>query len=359
MNIGIIITDIRKKAGTERAVSNLSNLLAERGNSVSIISIDSESGQGAYNLLEGVSIIHLNIHLSSSSWFNKIDCYRRLFLRIKEVVIQKKISCLIGTYSSINFLLPAFKRNIKVVGCEHFNYASAGLFHKILRFFIYRRLDAVVVLTAQDATHYSFIDKRKLFVIPNSLSFARVDNHNYDNKRILSIGRLTKQKGYDILIEVAERIVTKIDGWKFTIVGNGELKDDLLKQIKKKKLESVIEILSPTDNIIDLYKASSIYLMTSRWEGLPMVLLEAQACGIPIVSFDCPEGPASVIHDNEDGFLIKFMDVEMMVEKLLILMENKDLRAQFGKHAYESSLNYTGDSVYELWNNLFQQLEND
>lgn len=356
MNFGIIITDINTRAGTERAVSNLSNLLATHNHNVYIISIDSCSGSGAYELINGVFIIHLNIGLVKASKIKKISCYKKLIAELKNNIKKYDLDYIIGTYSSINILLPMFRKQTKTIGCEHFNFNSANKFHKLLRFMFYRKLDAVVVLTKQDAVHYSFINEKNLFVIPNSLSFERNYKDIYSQKRVISIGRLSKQKGFDILIDVVEQISKRISDWKFTIVGDGELREILKKKIYEKKLEDLIDIIPPTNSVLDIYNSASIYLMTSRWEGLPMVLLEAQACGLPIVSFDCPEGPASVIHNEKDGFLIDFMDVTNMVNKLEILMNNYELRKNFGVSAFEASSYYSPENVYLLWENLLKNI---
>lgn len=356
MNIGIIITDITRRAGTERAVSNLSNILANHNNSVYIISIDSDSGNGAYELINGVSILHLNIGLSAADVIKKIQCYKQLLIAINKIIKEQELEYIIGTYSSINVLLPLFNKKVKTIGCEHFNYASANKLHNFLRFVLYRKLDAVVVLTPQDSKHYSFINRNRLFIIPNSLSFEIMNSHDYNQKCVISIGRLSYQKGFDILIDVVSRIARKIEDWKFIIVGDGEQKQCLLQKIKSKELDQIITIIPPTDSIITLYQAASIFLMTSRWEGLPMVLLEAQACGLPIISFDCPEGPASVIHDDKDGYLIRPFDIEIMANKLLTLIENRNLREKFGKRAFDSALTYSSENIYNLWYALFEEI---
>ena len=330
--------------------------MATHKHNVYIISIDSCSGSGAYELKNGVFIIHLNIGLVKASKIKKISCYKKLLAELKNNIKKYDLDYIIGTYSSINILLPMFRKQTKTIGCEHFNFNSANKFHKLLRFMFYRKLDAVVVLTKQDAVHYSFINEKHLFVIPNSLSFERNYKDIYSQKRVISIGRLSKQKGFDILIDVVEQISKRISDWKFTIVGDGELREILKKKIYEKKLEDLIDIIPPTNSVLDIYNSASIYLMTSRWEGLPMVLLEAQACGLPIVSFDCPEGPASVIHNEKDGFLIDFMDVTNMVNKLEILMNNYELRKNFGVSAFEASSYYSPENVYLLWENLLKNI---
>ena len=116
-----------------------------------------------------------------------------------------------------------------------------------------------------------------------------------------------------------------------------------------------MQIIPPTKNITALYENSSIYVMSSRFEGLPMVLIEAQSYSLPIVSFDCPEGPASIIHNNEDGYLVKLFDINMLAEKICYLIENKSERIRLGSNSFTNSKQFSTDSVREKWLIFFQE----
>ena len=247
-------------------------------------------------------------------------------------------------------------RKVKKVACEHMSYEACPLISKKIRKFCYPRLSAIVLLTNADAKHYKFIEQSKLFVIPNSLSFIADEPAKLENKRIIAVGRLTEQKGFDILMSIAQIIKDEIPDWHIDIFGDGEDKSKLLELISEKKLESFVTINPPTKNIKEELLSSSLFVMTSRWEGLPMILLEAKACGLPIVSFDCPEGPADVIRDCEDGFLIECGDISALSEKIILLGKNQELRKQFGMMAKQSSNKYTASSIFIKWNDLFNSL---
>lgn len=355
-NIAILIGDISRSAGTERAVTNLSNMLVKYGEyNVTILScFSSENNNPYYELEDKVNIVHYN--LSKDSLVNRFSSYINIIGKTNKIIKEKSIDILLGTTHAFNCLMICMSRKVKKVACEHMSYEACPLISKKIRKFCYPRLSAIVLLTNADAKHYYFVDKSKLFVIPNSLSFVADEPAKLENKRIIAVGRLTEQKGFDILMSIAQIIKDEIPDWHIDIFGDGEDKSKLLELISEKKLESFVIINPPTKNIKGELLASSLFVMTSRWEGLPMILLEAKACGLPIVSFDCPEGPADVIRDCEDGFLIECGDINALSEKIILLGKNLELRKQFGLMAKQSSNKYTASSIFIKWNDLFNSL---
>lgn len=352
-NISIILTNITKTAGTERAVANLSNIIVSLGYSVYIFSTDSKDGFSAYHLDEKVKIFHIGLQIASAKSFFKIFEYKKLKQKIKTLVKEERIDCIIGTYSLFNALIAEIK-NVKTIGCEHFNYFSASKFHRIVRRIFYPKLDAVVVLTNHDRSHYQFL--KNCVVIPNSLSFQTEIKTSWSEKKVLSIGRLTKQKGFDFLIEAAKELKNDFPDWHFEIVGTGEDKKFLKDLVSKYKLEGYVLFSPPTNDVVSLYKSASIYCMSSRWEGFSMVLLEARECGLACVSFDCPEGPSEQIKDNVDGFLCKAENSHDLAERLRILMSNEKIREKFGKNAFESSKRFSSETIGEKWRRLLENL---
>lgn len=352
--ISIILTNITKTAGTERAVANLSNILVSLGYSVCIFSTDSKDGISAYHLNENVKIFHLGLRIATAKSFSKIFEYKKLKQKIKTLVREERIDCIIGTYSLFNTIITKIK-NVKTIGCEHFNYSSASKFHRIIRRIFYPKLDAVVVLTNHDKSHYQFL--KNCVVIPNSLSFETEIKTSWNEKKVLSIGRLTKQKGFDFLIEATKELKNDFPDWHFEIVGSGEEEKLLKDLVLKYELEDYVLFLPPIKDVISLYKSASIYCMSSRWEGLPMVLIEAQSSGLPIVSFDCPEGPSEIIEDNVDGFLCEVENPHDLAEKLRILMSNEKLREKFGKNAFESSKCFSSENIGKKWKQVLESIK--
>lgn len=351
--IAILLTDITKRAGTERAVVNLANILVSLGFSVRIFSTDSFEGNATYDLSVEVEIIHFGLKIVEATGFAKFNEYKQLRQKIQKCISEKEVDCIIGTYSLFNVLIARIK-GIKTIGCEHFNYGNAGRLHRLARRFFYPYLDAVVVLTEEDKKHYNFL--HNCYVIPNSCSFTTGIKSTWDERKILAIGRYTKQKGFDLLVEAASKLKNEFPDWMFCVVGSGEEEQKLRNLIRQHNLNGYISLSPPTNDVIPLYKTASIYCMSSRWEGLPMVLIEAQSCGLPIVSFNCPEGPSEIIQDGVNGFLCEPENSTDLAEKLKILMENDKLRKTFGKRAFESSKRFSTERIAEKWKRLLGNL---
>lgn len=357
MNITISIANISNGNGTERAVTNLANLLVKYYDyEVIILSIFSKKTDKPYfNLEDQVQVIHLGQSLNSIISRQKAYCFMNRV--IKKLYQKNEINISIGTDYGNNIAISRLPHKIKKVCCAHLNYESISVYGDFFRKICYRKADAVVLLTNSDAAHYSFLRENQKFVIPNSLSFVSEQTADISKKRIICVGRLNKQKGFDILIENGQKLKIKIPDWKIDIYGNGDEKSELEDLIKRNNLSGFIEIHDPVKNIQEKMLSSSIYLMTSRYEGLPMVLLEAKSCGLPIVSFDCPEGPADIIKNEEDGFLVPLYDIELLFNKVEKLAKNIELRKKFSEKAKENSYEFSSEKVGEKWKSLFNIIE--
>ncbi len=354
-NIAIVIGDISKSAGTERAVTNLSNILQNSGNyKVVIISQYSKIGQECYYPLNSSVVIeHLEMH--NNGLIDRLKTSKLLVQKIDSLCNKYAVDAIIGTTHGYNIQLTKLKAKVKKIGCEHMNYGAAPWYSRILRRVAYPRLDAVVCLTKKDSEKYNFIDKNKLFVIPNSLSFSIETPAELENKRIIAIGRLTRQKGWDYLVAAAKKIKAEIPEWHIDIYGSGEEKESLSMQMKNNCTDDFITIHDPTQNIKNEMLSSSIMVETSRWEGLPMVLVEGEACGLPLVGFDCPEGPNEIIRDGECGYLVSIGDTEKFAEYVIKIAKNSDLRKQLGKRSFELAERFSPESVGKKW---FELLKN-
>jgi glycosyltransferase involved in cell wall biosynthesis len=355
--IAIVIWNITLMAGTERAVCNLVNLLIEYGGyDPVIISVSSDSGKQKYPLLRDVKIYHLGISFSHNLPGKLLDFFSMLKWIRKADKIEH-FDILIGTGLYNNVFSTFVRKEIKVIGCEHFGYDAVSLLSRLFKKIFYSRLDALVVLTLSDTRYYSF--HKNVVIIPNSLSFKLENCANLDTKRILAIGRLTYQKGFDILIEAVSMIkeTCQEQQWEIKLIGNGEDEEKLKKIINNLHIDNIVKICPPTDNILSEYLNASIYVMSSRFEGLPMVLIEAQSVGLPIVSFDCPEGPGEIVINNRNGLLIENGNIRQLADALAELINNPEKRFLYGKNALEDSKRYSPEKIYALWDNLFQSLE--
>lgn len=344
-------------SGTERAIINLSNLLTKgRNDCITIISCYSKAGS-AYFSTEPIQYIHLGLPRVPDSIIGKCQWYFKFFLALRRKIREQEAPfAIIGSIHAFNVFLPFLRSGAKTIGWEEVSYHAIPKYSRAIRAIMYRFLDKVVVVTDNDKENYRRLSN--VVTIENSLSFKTDRYADTQKREILAVGRLVYQKGFDLLLEVFERILPELkqNNWRLNIYGEGELKEDLLQKIAEGQLQDYVKIHAVTKDILNVYLSHSIYVMTSRYEGLPFVLLEAQTCGLPIVSFDCPEGPSAVINDGENGYLIENSNIEQFAGKLAELMENEELRKKMSRQAKQDSGKYSEEVIFEKWNNLFNSL---
>ena len=170
------------------------------------------------------------------------------------------------------------------------------------------------------------------------------------------MGRLNEQKGYEYLIDAWTIVSKRHPDWILNAYGSGEIKEQLQMRIDEKGVSNSLILNDPTSDIIDKYLESSIYIMSSRFEGFPMVLLEAMSCGLPCVSFDCPNGAKDLIVDGKNGFLVDYLNIERLADRICDLIENDFERKRMGRTAKEEVKKYLPDAVMFLWGDVFSKM---
>ena len=173
---------------------------------------------------------------------------------------------------------------------------------------------------------------------------------------MIAAGRYDFQKNFELLLRLWSRVAPEFPDWHLDIFGDGKLRGELTALVKELGLSGTVTLERPTHQMQEVYRTSSVYVMTSRYEGLPMVLLEAQQMGLPIVSFACPCGPRDVITDGVDGFLVEVGDEERFLSSLKKLMADGAMRRRMGEAARRASDRYQVDVVMQQWQELFQGL---
>jgi glycosyltransferase involved in cell wall biosynthesis len=201
-------------------------------------------------------------------------------------------------------------------------------------------------------------DVSKISVIPNPLPFLPEKKASLNNKKVIAVGRLAYEKGFDLLIEAWEIVNKSYPDWELNIFGFGPEKDRLRQLIDRKNLNNTIKINDPVSGIHKQYIEHSMIIFTSRYlEALPMVLIEAMSCGLPIVSFDAPCGPKDIISDGNNGFLVKTGDIQSLADKICQLMESDNLRKTMGENGKIMSENYRVEKIIAQWIELFRKLQ--
>ena len=216
-----------------------------------------------------------------------------------------------------------------------------------------RRFDLLVALSQHDADDWS--KYLKTTVIPNVVHLQKTGVYSQlVNKRVVFAGRFMEQKGIFDLLKIWEMVHGQHPDWYLDLYGEGKLREQFVLKATQQQIN--IRVHEPTDDILKEFCESSIFVLTSLYEPFGLVLVEAMSCGLPVVSFDCPYGPSSIIHDGEDGFLIPNRDMSLFVKRLCELMESSELREKMGRKGIQSSKRYSQEEIMPKWINLFYNL---
>lgn len=373
MKILYCIAGTCHSGGMERVLANKANYLARHGHEVMIVTTDQQELPPFFALDERIRCIDLQIQYEENngkSFLNKLLHYpAKQYLhkkRLEAVLCQERPDVTVSMFCNDAGFIPRLKDGSKKVLEIHFSkfkrlqYGRKGLWRLADLWRsrqdenIVRKFDKFVVLTEEDRRYWGNLPN--ITVIPNALTSCTSQIAPLQDKKVIAIGRYTYQKGFDYLIEAWRMIAQRFPDWKLDIVGEGEKLEDLRQQIGACGLGQQIRLIAPTKNVEKIYMGASLLALSSRYEGLPMVLLEAQAFGLPIVAFRCKCGPADIVTDGETGFLIKEGDIQGLADRMARLMDDKALRQQMGRKAKEVSHRYDEEVVMEQWMNLFNSL---
>ncbi|ACY99767.1 MULTISPECIES: glycosyltransferase family 4 protein [Thermomonospora] len=222
----------------------------------------------------------------------------------------------------------------------------------------YPRLDAVVSLTRRDEAAYrrALGGRVRTAQIPNPLHTLQVPRTDHSAKVVAAAGRLTRQKGFDLLIEAFAQVVRRHPDWTLRIYGGGPWEGRLRNLIHRRHLYNHVFLMGTSRDLDRELAQASIYALSSRFEGFAMVVLEALNCGLPLVSFDCPTGPREVIRDGENGLLVPPEDPGAMAGALCRLIEDRRLRRRLGAAAIDTAAEYGPEAIRRRWEELFTEL---
>ena len=374
MKIVYCLNSIRYLGGIQKVTIVKANALAEiPGNEVYVVVTDNKEGVLTEPLSPKVHLIDLDVNYYQDDWQSKWHVLKGIFIkrrehqkRLKAVLKEVQPDVVISVGQSEKNMIPSIKGKWTKIREFHFtkNYRkmqAKTIFDKVLAnlgdwydYFVFKTkgYDRIVVLTHEDAEK-NWKGYTNVSVIPNPCTFQTTQISSTTSKKVISVGRLNMQKNYASLIRAFKQVVNKHSDWTLEIYGDGPLKIEHERLINHLNLQNNVFLKGFSSDVAKELSSSSIFVLSSIFEGFPLVLIEAMSCGLPVVSYTCPTGPKDMITEGKDGFLVPVNDENGLAEQICRLIEDDVLRVEMGRNALEKSHQYQMESITAQWMQLF------
>ncbi|MCX2719859.1 glycosyltransferase family 4 protein [Lentiprolixibacter aurantiacus] len=372
MDILFITDQVYLHGGIERVLSVKANYLAKKKvYRIHIITSEQKNHAPCYDFHKNIQFSDLGInYIRNKSYFHPLNliklpkhiiCLRKQINRINPDVI------VVCSHSTDTFFIPLLFPNIPTVKEFHFSKhaqnekkeRTKGLLRKLVQKYsnyIESKYDKLVLLNKDEALYYK---TKNTVIIPNPVTFFP-STVPYRRKKIaLAAGRIAWVKGFEFMIEAWHKVHSEVEDWQLHIYGEGDpyYTNSLKEKVKALGLENKIYFLGNSDHIQKIMMSAGLFLMTSHNECFPLVLLEAQACGLPVVSFDCPNGPRNIL-DGESGILVPMGNINLFADSVLKFIQNPDFSKLLIDKAQDNVKKYSLTEVMPLWEELFANLTN-
>ncbi|WP_455972763.1 glycosyltransferase family 4 protein [Bacteroides congonensis] len=370
MKIVYCIAGTYNSGGMERVLANKANYLARKGYEIVIITTDQRNRCSFFAFDARISFYDLEVNYEENNGgtfldklvhypFKQIKHKRRLTKLLMQLKADIVISMFCNEASFLWKIKDGSRKILEVHFCRYKRlqlerkgvWKLADSFRNRMDIRTVRKYDHFVVLTKEDERYWE--DVPRVTVIPNMLSFSFTEPASLSNKKVIAVGRYDYQKGFDYLIDAWAIVNKHQPEWVLEIIGGGEWKSRLQKQIDESGLQDCICLKAPTSDIEEEYRQASMLVMSSRYEGFGMVLVEAQSAGLPVISFTCKCGPRDIITDGMDGFLVAEKDVAGLANTMLCLMQDENMRRSMGMAAMKNSRRFSETAVMGQWEELF------
>lgn len=373
MKILFQINSTYNPGGMERVLLNKARyFVEEKGWEVGVVTTDQNGRTSFYPFPEQVRMIDLGINYSEDNgkpFHRKLAAYIR-----KRRIHRKRLAALLAKehpdvldcfYPGECSFVPAFKDGSRKVmelhqsKLFHHQYNRTGLMgladkvRAMLDEKLVRKFDRFVVLTKEDAQMWG--EMPGIRVIPNAANLIAERYSDCTARRVIAVGRLDYQKSFDRLILVWENVHRQMPDWTLDIFGQGEWKEMLQAMVDERGLHESVRLMGPTKNIGKEYSESSMIVMSSHYEGFPMVMIEAMACGLPAVSFDFKCGPKDIIKEGVNGLIVPDGDIEGLAEAMVGLMKDDMLRQKMGEEAKKVVETFSETKVMSKWVDLYEE----
>ena len=373
MKLILCIHSTYNPGGMERVLLNkVRYLVEEKGWDVAVVTTDQHGRPSFYPFPEGVRMIDLGINYSDDNgrpFMQKLLGYlrrRQVHKKLLKALLEKErpdvVDCFYpGECSFVPSLKDGSRKVMELHQSKlfHHQYNRSGLMEladKVRARMderLVRRFDRFVVLTQEDMQMWG--EMPGIRVIPNAANFIAEKYSDCSAKRVIAVGRLDYQKSFDRLIQVWEKVHEKMPDWTLDIFGQGEWREILQGMIDERGLQETVKLNGPTKNIGQEYSESSMIVMSSHYEGFPMVMIEAMACGLPAVSFDFKCGPKDIIKEGENGLVVPDGDIDGLAKAMMTLMRDDELMKRMGEEAKKVVETFSEAKVMDKWVRLYEE----
>lgn len=367
MKVAYCVENMYNSRGTERVLTTCANMLS-RSYDITIITESQQGREYYFPLKENIHCHDLGVDkILSGKLARRKDVYKK---ELADYLLKKKFDVVISLGGLEMFFLHSIKDGSKKILWFHFSYNISDLFvqkkgvvgwllKKIQtkrRVYHANKYDSLVVLSKSDYNTWRQHCPNVCYIY-NPLTIQVDGISDCMNKKAIAVGVLGIQKGFDYLIDAWLLVHKKHPDWSLDIFGQGPDFDTLNSQIVRNGLNDVVFLRGTSEKIQQEYETHSLFVLSSRYEGFGLVLVEASACGLPLVSYDCPQGPNEIIIEGENGYLVSPVgDIQKLAEKIMSLIEDSDNRKEMGVNALRLSKRFTTDVIKEEWINLFNKL---
>lgn len=349
----LVCEGLHNRAGIERMTVDLANLLVDSYNVIIVVINQFLFDECPFQISKKIKVISLNQKfpsIISNSYISLIKELRRIFKTERPNVIITVATPLVRITAPASWGL-----KIRNIAWEHFNiYAGSkiGTIYKIIAPWLVNR---TIALTEADRRAYKKWFAPRVNCIPNFTNIGKNDPSQCKNKVLLAVGRHAPQKGFDMLIKAWSK--TNLQDWKLRIVGSGADKENNIQLAKELGIYDRIEFKDAHPDIVKDFQDSSCFVLSSRFEGLVLVLIEAKMMGLPCISFNCPQSPKEIIRDGIDGWLVKNGDIDALAQQITISLNNEKKLKEFGSEARKDAKSrYSPIAIKKNWIQLIENI---